>query len=235
MNFQIMDVVILLCLLSGAVVGFKRGLIKSFVMLIGAIIVIYLSYILKNPVSKFLYNVCPFFQFGGDFEGVTSLNLLLYEGIAFFIIYMILMCILQVLIGISGIIEKFLKFTIILAIPSKLLGAVFGLIESYIFVFIALFLLANVPGTNELFIGSKLTPIITKSTPQLSSMMEDSYKAIDEIRNVITKVEPDKDKYNRETLNILLKYKVVDKKTVEDLINSGKLEVKEANKVLENY
>ena len=49
---SIVDSIIILFLLMGAVVGFKRGVIKSATMFVGAIVVLILSFWLKNPVSK---------------------------------------------------------------------------------------------------------------------------------------------------------------------------------------
>ena len=85
----VVDVSIILILLMGAVVGFKRGIFKSAVMFIGAIVVIVLAYSLKNPVANLLYSFMPFFNFAGDFEGLTTLNLIIYEAIAFVIVYLL--------------------------------------------------------------------------------------------------------------------------------------------------
>ena len=142
------DIILVLILFAGAIVGFKRGVIKSAVTFIGAIVVIVLAFSLKNPISKLLYSFLPFFNFAGDFEGLTTLNIIIYEAIAFVLVYVILMAILQILIKITGVFEHILNFTIILGIPSKLLGAVFGFFEAYLFVFVALFLLNQLPATN---------------------------------------------------------------------------------------
>ena len=75
----VIDVSIFLFLIMGAIVGFKRGVIKSAVTFLGAIVVIVLAFSLKNPVAKFFYSFCPFFNFAGDFEGLTTLNIIIYE------------------------------------------------------------------------------------------------------------------------------------------------------------
>ena len=131
------DVICILFLLMGAVVGLKRGVIKSATMFIGAIIVIFLAFSLKNPVAKLMYTYLPFFNFAGNFEGLSVLNIIIYEALAFALVYIVLMSVLQVLIKITGIFEKILDFTIILGIPSKILGAIFGFLEAYLFLFVA--------------------------------------------------------------------------------------------------
>ena len=120
MSFTIVDAIIILFLLMGALIGFKRGVIQSATMFLGIIFVIILAYYLKNPLSEFMYTHFPFFEFSGALKGVTVLNILIYEAIAFLIVFFVLDAILQIAIRATGILEKILKFTIILGIPSKI-------------------------------------------------------------------------------------------------------------------
>ncbi len=232
---SIINIIILLFLLMGAITGFKRGVIKSATMFIGAIIVIILAYSLKNPVSKILYSVLPFFDFAGDFAGLTVLNIVIYEALAFVLVYIVLMTVLQILIKVTGGIETILKFTIVLGIPSKLLGALFGFIEAYLFVFVALFLLAQIPATNEYVKDAFLADKISNSSPILSDITEEYYQAFEEIISLKDENMQDKVEYNRKCLDILLKYDIVKKDAVEDLLDSGKLVVPNANVVLDKY
>ena len=73
----ILDAVIILFLLMGAVLGFKRGFIKSLVSLIGIILIVVISYYLKNPIANFMIRHFPFFSFTGKFAGLFALNILL--------------------------------------------------------------------------------------------------------------------------------------------------------------
>ena len=177
----IVDAIIILCLLCGAALGFKRGVIQSATMFVGIIIVIILSYYLKNPLSKFMYTVFPFFEFSGALQGVTVLNILIYEAIAFLIIFILLNVILQVAIKATGLLEKILKFTIVLGIPSKILGAIFGLLEQFIYVFVFLFLLSRISFTAPYVMESKLANGILDKTPVISGVVESSYQSFEEI------------------------------------------------------
>lgn len=228
------DSIIVLFLIAGAIAGFKRGIIKSAVMFAGTILVLFLAFQLKNPVANLLYNFVPFFNFSGDFEGLTTLNLALYEGISFLLVYLVLICLLQILIKISGGIEKILDFTIILAIPSKLCGAIFGLLEAYLYVFICLFVLAQIPFCSVFLETSTLSSKILNETPIISKESQSYYESFKEIMSLKEDMK-NKSEYNLKCLDILLKYQVVDKKTVTNLINSGKLVIPEANSVLNNY
>lgn len=231
----IIDIILILVLVMGAIVGFKRGVIKSATMFIGAIIVIVLAYSLKNPVSKILYSFLPFFNFAGDFAGLTTLNIIIYEAIAFVSVYVLLMAILQIIIKITGVFETILNFTIILGIPSKLLGAVFGFFEAYLFLFVAIFLLNQIPATNEIVTESTFASKIASSSPILSDITSSYYDAFEEIISIKDQNRNDKEEYNRKCLDILLKYGIVDISSAEELIQSGKLQISDADEILDNY
>ena len=231
----IIDIIILMFLAIGAIVGFKRGVIQSAVMFAGAIFCIILAYALKNPIASIFYEFLPFFNFGGIFEGLTVLNLVLYEVLAFIIVYVILLVILQIIIKISGVIEKILKFTIVLGIPSKLLGALFGIFESFLFVFIGLFVLSQIPATTEFIQQGKLPNAIMTSSPVLSDLTKEYYNSFKDIISIKDTNIHNKKEYNLKTLEIMLKHHIVKKEAVENLIDRGKLNIEGAEEVLKKY
>ena len=139
MNY--IDILIIIFIAFGALLGFKRGFTRELLSLIGIFVVLILSFILKNPVSVFLYNNLPFFTFGGIFKDITVLNILVYEVLAFFIVFFVLSILLKILFMVTKIFEKILNLTIILGIFSKILGALVGIIKHVIYVFIILFIL----------------------------------------------------------------------------------------------
>lgn len=217
---SLLDAFIILFLLVGAVIGFKKGLIKSVVSLVGTILVVVLSLILKNPLSVFLYTYFPFFN-----VGLEAFNILIYEGIAFIIVFILLTIILKIVIKISGLIEAFLKFTVILAIPSKVLGAIFGFVEYYIFLFIILFLLSQFNFGNGLILNSKWAAKIMENTPVISNVVEDTYNSINELITLNSNYdENEQKKFNSDAIEILLKYKIISVENLEKLIDKGKIE-----------
>ena len=115
---NIVDALIILIILASGVAGFKRGVLKQTVSTVGFIIVVVLAFYLKNPIAEFLSLHFPFFKFSGSFANVTSLNIILYQIISFILVVLLLEVVLGILIRITGIIEKILKYTIILGIPS---------------------------------------------------------------------------------------------------------------------
>lgn len=225
-----LDIIIIMFILFGAIIGFKRGIIKQSVITIGMILVLILSFILKNPVSALMYKYLPFFTFGGLLENVAVLNILLYELIAFFLVFSILSAILLILIKISSIFERILKATIILAIPSKILGAVFGFVEYYLIVFVVLFILMQPTfklNETDLFMDSKLKDIILEKTPIMSDLVEETLDTFREIGDITKNNNELSDKeLNCEAINIMIKNNIIEKDSIDYLYEKNKIKTK---------
>ena len=234
---NIIDIIIILLLLMGGVIGFKNGVIRQTVSFVGFFIVVILSYLLKDFVSAILYKFVPFFSFSGSLEGVTVLNILIYEVIAFLLVYVILMAIYHFIVRMTGIVETILKFTVILGIPSKLLGMVVGFIETYIMVFIGLYCLSlpvfQIPMMNE----SGVRNTILNHTPGLSNVVRESLNVVDEFADLKEEYEDttNKNELNKETLDLFLKYNVIRYDSAKELVNNGKLKIDGVESVLNKY
>ena len=214
MNF--VDLIILIVLLFGFLLGFKRGFTKQLVLFVGTWVVLILSFLLKEPIATILYNKLPFFDFGG----LSSLNILFYEGIAFFIIFLILSVVLKLLVHLTSIFEKILKMTIILGIPSKILGGILGFIQNLIYTFIVLYILSLPMFSIKQIDDSKCAKYILNNIP----LINNKFKITAEIKNLESKYTDNKEDYNKEITNLLIENNVISKKNVEKLINSGKID-----------
>ena len=64
----IINIIILLIIILETYNGYKKGFLESGVRLVGLIIAIIGAYILKNPLSVFMYTHFPFFKFKGLFS-----------------------------------------------------------------------------------------------------------------------------------------------------------------------
>lgn len=234
---SILDVAIALIIISGAILGFKNGFIKSVTSFIGTLIAIICAFILKNPLSVLMYTYLPFFKFSGTFEGLTSLNILLYEAIAFLLVLSILSILVKTLIKISNIIEKLLNATIILGIPSKLLGALFGAFEIYLFVFIAIFCINQVPNTNFLVSESHISKTMLKNTPILSNAMENAYNTFNDIHKIALEYNNSNNVKVADSLafEVLLKNEIITKENAQKLIDSKKIDNELSKQILNNY
>ncbi|MBQ2408038.1 MAG: CvpA family protein [Bacilli bacterium] len=234
---NLVDLIIIVLLVMGALVGFKRGLIRQLLSLCGTIIAAVLAFLFKTPLAQLLCEYLPFFSFKGVLAGLSVLNLFVYEVIAFLIILAIFVGLLQVLIFLSNILEKIVSMTIIFALPSKLAGAVFGVLENYIVVFIILYIV-SLPFFNiDIIRGSELRdPIVTK-TPVLNKLAEKSVEVGTEIANLVDKykIEEDKNQYNLDTLDVLLKYNITKVETVDRLVEKNKIQLVNIDLVLSKY
>jgi len=233
---NIVDAIIILSLLLGAVLGFKRGAIKTLVSFIGLVIALILAFFLKNPVATFMYEYLPFFDFGGVFKGVSVLNILLYEVLAYFLVLAILFVGVQLLSFVAKIIEKALAFTIILGIPSKIVGIFVGFIETYIYVFIILYVLAlpmfNISMINESILKNR----ILNSTPILSNTVGGTLDAFVEVYDLSKKYDTSsKDEFNQEALDVLLKYNITTVDSINKLIEKDKITINNVDNILDKY
>lgn len=228
---NVIDAIIILFLLTGAVLGFKRGAIQTLATLIGTILIIIIAYYLKNPLSVFLYTYLPFFKLGGIFNGITVINILIYEAIAFLIVLGLLSVLLSVILKITGILSKIVDHSIILTLPSKLIGIVVGFLEAYVFLFVLLFIFSQFSFSSTVLKDSKYTNISLSKTP-FTTGFKNSYNAFNEIRNLGDNNSSNKD---YEALNTLLKYDIITTDNAHKLVDNGKINIKGSNKLIERY
>ena len=224
MNLNIVDAIIILIILLGGVVGFKEGVIKKTTSIVGLVLVVVLSFMLKNHLSVFFYENLPFLNLWGAFKGIQVLNIVFYEMLAFVIIASVLTIVYRVLLGLTGIIEKLLKATVILSIPSKLLGLVVGLLESYIWIYLVLFVITlpvfNVKEIYESKIATSIitkTPILSKYTNKTVEIYEDLYNIIDDRKNKTD------EQLNEEAMKLMLDYEIITPESARKLIRKNKV------------
>lgn len=234
---NIIDFIIILFILSGAIIGFKRGFTRQLVSLVSFFAIIILAFMFKNPVSIFLYEHLPFFKFGGILKGVTVLNIALYELIAFLFMVLILTIIFKILTIVTNIFEKILKMTIILSIPSKIAGAIVGIIENYIWIFIVLYILSFPVFNIDIINQSKYRNNILNNTPILSNFIEPMMNALTEFGELKNKYENTDNalEFNKETLDLFLKYDVITVESVDKLIEQDKLKIDDVDTILNKY
>ena len=230
---NIVDIVIVAFLVSGAVIGFVRGFFKQTVMFVGTILTIVLSFVLKNPLSMILYENLPFFKFAG----VTSLNIILYEALAFMICLAVLTMTLSLIIKISNIIEKLLDITIVFALPSKILGMVVGFLQSLAILYVALFIVSmpvfNLPFLSE----SRYAKVVLDKTPIMSKVTNDAIKTFNEIAT-FTKKEiniADIDDTNNKIVEIMLKNDAVSIESIELLVKKEKIKLNNYEELITKY
>lgn len=230
------DFAIIILLIFGVVSGLKKGFTRQLLSAVGFIAVVIAAFLFREGVAEFLYSNLPFFSFGGYFKGVSVLNILVYETVAFLILVTLFSIILRVAMLASSIFEKFLNATVILGIPSKLAGAVVGLIQYYVLVFIVLYILSFPMFDQKPLEESKYANTILNETPILSGMIDDSMQVIDEVLLLKDKyTEDETNEFNLAALDILLKYKIVTVDRIDSLVEKDKLQIDNIESVVRKY
>lgn len=235
----IIDIVIIILLVLGILLGIKRGFTKQLVCSLGTILSIILAFILKNKISVLLYLNLPFFEFGGILKGVTVLNILLYELIAFLVVFIVCSIIFKLLSLLTTLLESILTASLVFGIPSKILGAILGFIESYILIFVLLFVF-TLPlfNFNDYIIkNSKLSNGILNNTPIVSNYTDSTVEIVNEFKNLKDEFKTTKSpmEFNRKTLNLFLKYKIITVESVETLVKKDKLKIDAIEEILRCY
>ena len=161
----VVDIILIVLIALGTFAGFKKGLIKSLVSFVGLVAVVIISYTLRVPLSDFLIDKMPFLSYGGNLIGLTSLNILVFNVLAFVVIFIVLYCILSIIIKITGFIETLLKFVVIWVIPSKIGGAIVGFLETWVYLYLVLFVMIQFGITNALVRDSNVKNVILNHTP----------------------------------------------------------------------
>lgn len=223
---NVVDVIIIALLILGGVAGFKAGVIKKLTDFIGMFVVIILAFYLKNYISVIMYENLPFFNFFGLINGIDTLNILLYEVIAFLVIFIALLFVLKVVLMLTGLVEKILKATVILSIPSKLLGIVVGVIEMYVYLFLIL-VIVSLPIFDSSFLkDSKMNNFILNNTPVLSGVSEKIIDIYGDVYNIIdNRKNKNNEQLNEEILKVLIDKKVVTKESAKKLVDRNKIHI----------
>ena len=173
----------------------------------------------------FLYNNLPFINFGGIFKDISVINILVYEIIAFFVIFVLLALVFKILLKVTKGFEKILKWTIILGIPSKILGAVLGIVQNLIYVFVVIYIL-NLPTVNVNIIeDSKVANTILNKTPILTNICDKTLVVFNEVSALSKEYENTDNvtEFNQKALNIMIDNGVITKENAQNLIDKGKL------------
>lgn len=236
-----LDIVIILLILMFAVVGWKQGLIKEAVQLVGMIAILVISFMFKDELGNIFCKWLPFFDFtGSSVEGLTALNILIYQLLAFLAIFMVLYGVYSLVLKLSGIFQKIIDWTLILALPSKLGGLIIGFIEGYILVFIVLLLIMALPlNFTSHFRNSDIVNKMVYETPILSSAAKDVTNSLSEVYDLADQVinkKLDTNEANLKMIDTMLKYDLVTPKTVEQLVVLDKLKgISGIDAVVNNY
>ena len=200
---NLVDIFFLLVILVCGLIGLKRGFFKELVLTVGYIV------LLITPTTNLIISLVK--------VGNNPLNLLIYQIIAFLVVFIILSIIFQLIVFLTNILEKLLNVTIVLGIFSKILGFILGLIKGVIVAYL-LSLLFTLPMFNNI-------PMFRNSTVKKEILSKMPNIKLNQIVNEISKLDINSKDFNKQVLQILIKYKIITKEKVIDMIKSGQLDV----------
>ena len=210
---MIVSLIIIILLIFGFLLGFKRGIVYQFFKMFGTILILVIASSFKDELGLFLFDKFPMFDLG---IGLDSINILIYQSLAFIIIFFVLAILLRLVLKLAKNLEKLLKATIILAIPSKILGGILGFIEYYIYIFLFLVII-NLP-IFSFNLNSKVADFILDKTPLVSkSVNVDAFRDIDYIINSDSKNKEQK------LIDLFKEKEIIDKAALSKLIDNGKI------------
>ncbi len=217
---NIVDILILLFLIYGFIIGWKNGFVKQLVFTVGLVLLFAFSYSLKDPISTFFYKHIPFLSF----NGIETLNIVVFEFLSFIIVFLVLFIIFRILLKISSFAEKILKLSAF--VVSKILGSILGVIECFVITFAILFFLSlPIFEINSVKTSNLANKILTK-TFILSDMCNNSlvvYGQINELKNEY-KNNINKDELNNKIVDLIVDKNLISKDNLNYLIEHDKIQ-----------
>lgn len=222
----IVDIAIIIFLIGGIVVGYKRGFLENTVRLVGSIIAIVVAYLLKDPLSVYLYTNLPFFSLSGKLEGVSVINVIIYELISFIVLWILVSIVLAILAKILKLEKLAITLVTKLRIPNKILGVIVGFAESYLFVYFLVLIAMFVVNIFDYDMDKRLASYVFK-TPVLHETFSPAYNALVDISSIAVEYENTNDKiaFNADAVEILIKYDLVSEENIDLLIEQGKIQI----------
>lgn len=241
---NIIDILLILAIVKSAFSGFKRGFFREILDIIAIIFSIIIAWKYMDIIANFFYQTLPFFNIKILGISIVSLNIFLYQIIAFVIMAVLLYAAANIIISITGLIKKAVQTDLSpkLDLIHSLLGGIVGLINGYIIVFILLFVFSPFLNNFAYYKKAPIKNMILYKTPVLTNQIDKYTSALKDVTKLSNKISKDKhkkknsNKYNLEAIDIMLKYKVVSPETISKLNDQNKLSsIKNVETILEKY
>lgn len=220
----IVDIALIVFIFAEVYAGFKKGFLESSIKLIGNIAAIIGAYMLKSPIAVVLYTHFPFFKFSGLFKGVSALNIIVYEIIAFILVYIVLSIAIKIIAKLTGLVEKLLSVIFFFGIPNKILGALVGFVRAIVILYFVIFIFKFGCNLVNIKVEASLADTIVE-TPILKNTFGATLNSLDEITALAKEYDNTKNKeeFNNYAIDVLLKYNIISEENLDILINNGKI------------
>lgn len=171
-----LDIILFILLIGGIIIGAKRGFVLQLVHMVGFVIALIVAYLYYKPLSEYFVLWIPYPAVDSDSRFTIAIEQLdldqtFYQLLAFALIFFAVKFVLTLLASMFD----FIKYLPVLGFLSKILGAALGLIETYLLLFILLYVLALLPidmiqGYLE---NSGIAKSILENTPYFSEKVKE--------------------------------------------------------------
>lgn len=173
-----LSTILLFLLIIGCIVGLRRGFILQAIHLVGWIVAFIVAFIYYDDLASRLTLWIPYPAIGENTELQVLLDALnaetaFYNGIAFFIIFMAVKIVLQII----GSMLTFVTNIPVLKQLNLWLGGILGFLETYLIIFIILYMAALIPMevVQNYIEGSWVAKGIINNTPVFSGQIYDLF------------------------------------------------------------
>ncbi|AIY05112.1 hypothetical protein Plano_1147 [Planococcus sp. PAMC 21323] len=171
-----LNILLLVLLIGGIIVGAKRGFVVQLIHMVGFVIALVAAYTYYKPLSEYfvLWIPYPAINENSQFTLVVDqldLDQTFYQLLAFAIIFFVVKFALQLIASMFD----FLKYLPVLGFFSKILGAVLGFVEAYIllFIFIYVFALLPIDAIQNQLENSGIAQSMLEHTPYFSEKVKE--------------------------------------------------------------
>ena len=237
------DIIFGIILIVFGIKGYKRGFFRETLNFVGLIVILYISFLLMAPIGNVLLKTLPFLSLSIIGVEMESLNIFFYQVLSFILLSIILYIIWNFILTITGLLSKIIGLNKLLRLPFRLLGAVVGVISGYVILFLILLVIA-IPLNSRFtsYKDSKLKDHIINNKLLFTKEVVKLNDSINEIYDLTYVIDKDEkrlkhsDIYNAKVMDIMLKNRMVEKETIDELIKRNKIHTYgELNKILEKY
>lgn len=200
---NLVDAIIIVILIIGVLDGLRKGALKTVVELIGSILIFFLAWSLKGTLANVLIDKLPSLGANPAFSALT------YHVVAFIVLLLLFYLIYNLILRVTNIIEKVFDATVVLGFVSRILGAAFGFIKTYIFLFFALFILSifNISYLNN----SKINNYILEKTPMMAPLVKNAWESVKEVTSTDNTID---------NIKMLFENKIITEENMNKLIES---------------
>ncbi|MGG3572801.1 CvpA family protein [Bacillus gobiensis] len=168
-----LDIILLIMLIIGAIAGLRRGFILKLLHLISFIAAFLIARQFYDDLAPQVRLWIPYPDFGEGQEALAffsgNMESSYYNAISFVIIFILAVIALRIIASMLD----FVAMLPVLKQVNKLLGGVLGFLEVYLFLFVFLFIAALIPAPQiqDALQGSSLSNLIINHTPYLSELI----------------------------------------------------------------